>query len=158
MIVYDDVVPLEQNNQLYNKLLYDTAYYYGEKDRIDTPKNGFTSEINKDDELFKMLCEIIFKKNPRLKEKECQRSYVNLVLPKEKLYFHQDGDVTTFLFYFNPIVTYDEGGETQFIINNELISVLPVPSRMIEFDGMIWHKATSFMTIPRISVALKFYY
>jgi hypothetical protein len=85
------------------------------------------------------------------------RFYINCFAPSENPYFHTDGQVgTTFLYYPNLSWDLDDGGETQFVIANELYGVLPIPNRMIYFDANIFHKATSFRNEHRFSVAVKY--
>jgi hypothetical protein len=49
-----------------------------------------------------------------------------------------------------------EGGETQFIVDNEIYGVTPVPNRMVYFDASILHRATSFRNRHRFTVAIKY--
>ena len=50
----------------------------------------------------------------------------------------------------------NEGGETQFLISNEIKGILPIPNRMVIFNGLIYHKATSFRNQHRYTIAIKF--
>ena len=74
--------------------------------------------------------------------------------------FHQDNydeDSLTCLYYV-PVESWflDDGGETQFILNEEMVGVLPFPNRMVYFDSILMHKATSFRNRWRFTVALKY--
>jgi hypothetical protein len=157
MKIYDNVISLEENNSLYKDLVYRRGYYYGEADNPNLPPTGLALNLNPSDDIYLKLYNVLLEKNDAVKNLKLQRSYINLFLPNERPYFHIDGKVTTFLFYINPPVSYDEGGETQFIVNDEVINVLSKPCRLVEFDGMIKHRATSFRTLPRITVAFKFF-
>lgn len=156
MKIFDNIITVEENNLLYQNLVYRRNYFYGETDEAGLPPTGLVFNMNTNDELFIKLYELTIKLNNEVKNLTLQRAYVNLFLPNERPFFHTDGNVITNLFYINPPISYDEGGETQFIINNEVINVLSKPCRMVSFDGTIMHRATSFRSIPRITVALKF--
>ncbi len=127
---------------------------YGEVDDPKFPPTGMVCELQINDPLFLELnnrVNKLYKKN-----KTIIRAYINLFLPNEKPYFHIDGDVRTFLFYINPKVDINENGETQFFLNGEIKGFLPIPGSMVSFDGNILHRATSFRSLPRITVALKY--
>jgi Rps23 Pro-64 3,4-dihydroxylase Tpa1-like proline 4-hydroxylase len=84
------------------------------------------------------------------------RAYINYFTPNEKCYPHKDECDTTVLFYcnFNPKV--EDGGETIFFRDGEIIkSVLPKMGRMVLFDGDILHSARPFNNDYRYTVALK---
>ncbi len=48
------------------------------------------------------------------------------------------------------------GGETQFLIDDEIRGILPFPNRLVYFDANILHKATSYRTGHRFTLALKY--
>lgn len=152
--IYDDVMSLEDNNSIYKKILYESKFCYGEVDDDDHPPTGMVCGLSND--LTKFFCEIALSKNDYVKNLSVNRVYANLFLPKDEPYFHQDESVITSLFYVNPPTSKDEGGETQFIVDDNIFGLLPKPSRLTIFDGRIPHRATSFRTIPRITVAIKF--
>ena len=60
-----------------------------------------------------------------------------------------------FLFYINNW-KLDDGGETQFLIDNQIKGVLPIPNRIVGFDANILHKATTFRNNHRFTLAIKF--
>jgi hypothetical protein len=155
--IFDNCFTEEESFQLY-KMLINRKYRYGETDNEDTPPTGVVFDIDESDPLRQLFvskikeCGSIF----NIKLDSCIRCYVNLFLPNERPYFHTDGDVITCLFYFNPKYDIDEGGETQFIIDGDVRGILPEPGRLVVFDGRILHRATSFRSKPRITVAVKF--
>jgi hypothetical protein len=61
------------------------------------------------------------------------------------------------LFYITPKYDYDEGGETQLLIDGNIIGIRPIPSRLLIFDGNVMHKATSYRSKPRLTVAFKYH-
>ncbi len=160
MNIYDNVVDYNENLKINQSLIIDKAFSYGETDRFDTPVSGMVYDFNLenkfDNDLIIRLKYIIFSVCPDLKKLKLYRQYVNLFLPNERPYFHEDGRGTTCLFYFNQNYSLDEGGETQFYLNDTITGVLPKPGRLVIFDGEILHRATSFRSNPRITVALKF--
>ena len=85
-----------------------------------------------------------------------QRMYVNRFQPGEVPRFHVDGKVLTCLLYADPGEwNLDEYGETQLLVNGEIRGVLPIPNRMVVFDGQLPHRATSFLTRQRHTIATK---
>jgi Rps23 Pro-64 3,4-dihydroxylase Tpa1-like proline 4-hydroxylase len=88
------------------------------------------------------------------------RSYINLFLPNEQAYFHQDKQnnekTTTILYYVNNEPSnLNDLGETFFYINNEIRGIQPVPGRIIIFNGDIWHRASCLRNTDRFTIALK---
>jgi hypothetical protein len=154
--VYDNVVSKETSEKWYQECVR-LPYRYGERDRLWAPSVGFSYDFNGSEELYKNLFIIATEHRPELKEKQVQRSYINLFTPSDRPYFHKDGPVTTCLFYINPETSIEEGGETQFLDEDKIIGVLPKPGRLVMFDGNIMHRATSFRSIIRITIALKFF-
>ena len=153
--IFDNIVSKEENLYIHESLLRGKDYWYGEIDTAGCPPTGMIHNIT-DDGLMNRLKQIVFSCEDNLKNLSIQRSYINLFLPKENPYFHTDGNVITCLFYFNPEYDLNEGGETQFFIENNLTAVQCKPARLVIFDGNILHKATSFRNNPRITVAVKF--
>ena len=85
------------------------------------------------------------------------RMYINCFAPNENPYFHVDGEGYTFLYYCdNEEFDLNEGGETQFLVDNDLMGVLPVPNRMVIFDGTIKHRATTYRSRHRFTIAIKY--
>lgn len=84
------------------------------------------------------------------------RFYVNRFMAKEVPQFHEDGEVITCVYYADPgNWTPDHHGETQLLINGEIRGILPLPNRMLVFDGRLLHRATSFQTRTRHTIAAK---
>lgn len=153
--IYKNVFDYQDNLKLYNKILK-RNFVYGEVDNEDHFPTGMISELKTDEPLFEELEREVYKIDKNYKSLE--RAYINLFLPNENPYFHVDGNVRTFLFYLNPKVDLDEQGETQFYLDGEIRGIPPRPGLMVSFDGNVLHRATSFRTKPRITVALKYKY
>ena len=149
---------METNIKLYNNILYNLSYRYGEYDgekHKDTP-TGLSADIT-DNILYRnMFQSLVFMKCENLKKFKLDRIHVNFFAPNENPFFHDDGDITICLFYLTPGYDLDEGGETQFIIDGNIKGILPKPARMIVFDGKIPHKPTSFRSKPRITVSVRY--
>jgi len=155
MKIIDNILSTEQTNNLYNRFINE-KYSYGETDNDHNLPTGLIHEIT-DNALSNYLGSIASKEFEVLNSLTIYRAYVNLFIPRELPYFHRDGQkVITCLFYINPQYELDEGGETQFIIENKLIAVESKPGRLAIFDGNLLHRATSFRTYPRLTIAIKY--
>ena len=153
--IVDNVFSDEKNEELYNFIL-NSPFYYGEYDNKNTPPTGLTFDI-KENSIINFFENCAIQKMSELKNYKRHRIYVNLFISGEIPYFHVDGDkIITCLFYLNPEYSLDEGGETQFFINDQICGIQSKPKRMVIFDGNILHRATSFRNYCRITVALKF--
>ena len=154
--VYNGVFTPEENLKLYNSILFGKKFTYGEVDSFDTPPTGMVYDMSEDDNLFDKFYAAVLRNHSEIESLSYQRAYVNLFLPHEDPYFHTDGNVITCLFYINPEYNDNEGGETQFLIEDNIVGIKAKPARLVVFDGNIVHRATSFRSNPRLTVALKF--
>lgn len=133
---------------------YESAYSCGEVDYEGAIPTGMIRNISDSEFLYEMLVKKTQKLVPDL---GLNRIYVNCFAPSENPYFHIDGkDGVTFLYYANPVWELDEGGETQFFIDSEIRGVTPIPNRLVYFDSNIPHRATTFRTRHRFTIALKY--
>jgi hypothetical protein len=134
------------------------SYRLGEKDRDNTSPIGGVFEIRKDNNLFSFLDKSLKYRFNELRDLDCYRSYINFFSPNENPYFHYDNDKGyTCLFYPNLNYELDEGGETQFLVDSKIEGILPIPNRMVLFDANLHHKATSYRTKHRFTIAIKYY-
>ena len=60
------------------------------------------------------------------------------------------------LYYVNDEWDIEMGGETQFLIDNEIRGILPLPNRLVYFDANILHRATSYRSGHRFTIAIKY--
>lgn len=128
-------------------------YSYGEVDYPWTPPVGMISQITKSHSLFQLF----EKRLSSLTKFLPHRMYVNCFSPNENPYFHKDDDYgETVLYYPNLDWHHDEHGETQFMLNNEIKGILPIPNRLIKFDATLLHRATCFRTKHRFTLAVKY--
>ena len=134
-----------------------SSYTYGEVDTPQTPPTGMVHEIQRDEDIYKLFESKIKNYYRYVRKLNLYRMYVNCFSPSENPYFHTDGDKgVTFLYYVNDQWTLNEGGETQIIINDEIRGVLPLPNRIVGFNANLLHRATSFRSMHRFTLAVKF--
>jgi Rps23 Pro-64 3,4-dihydroxylase Tpa1-like proline 4-hydroxylase len=150
------------------------SYFYGESDdygNIPTGENigkyvtGMVHEIlpaiNSENKILTLIHNSCFFQFSELKQFHLRRMYVNCFAPGEHPRFHIDtpenvSQLYTCLYYVNEHWDLDEGGETQFYVDNLIYGIPPIPNRMIIFDGSLMHRATSFKNYHRFSIALKY--
>jgi|TARA_B110000858_G_C17641851_1_gene398468 hypothetical protein len=166
--VYDNLITQEENEKYRTTLLCNSHFRYGERDLPYLEPTGvvcdFTNTMNSDDmvdpylnSMLKNLLNKIYEKNDFLKKMRLYRVYLNLFIPNEQPSFHTDGDNTiTCLYYLNPLLDLNEGGETQFFIDEEIRGIVSKPGRLTMFNGRLLHRATSFKSHPRLTLAFKF--
>lgn len=146
-------------NQEYNDIIkycLQAPYFYGETDNSDTPPVGMVSEILELD-ISDMISNKIKTSISEVSNLSLYRMYINCFAPGETPYFHRDGESgITCLYYVNPEYDVNNSGETQFIIDNQSVNVLPIPNRMCYFDASILHRATSFRKNHRFTIAVKY--
>jgi len=155
--ILDSFLSLENHHMIweYSK---NAEFNIIESDYPNNPPTGKSHNLSLDNNISKILLNSLNDKSPNLKDKNLYRAYINYFPQGINPYWHQDGEGYTCLYY--PNLEYNElneGGETQFLINGpEIKGILPIPNRMVVFDGMIYHKANSFRTQSRYTIALKF--
>lgn len=158
-INYIDNFLTEEQHNVVNQYCLNADYNYGESDLDGFPCTGMVSNILNTDPMYGMLENSILNKIKELVEdKELYRMYVNCFASSERPYFHTDGNKgnITFLYYPNLEWCIDDGGETQFLVDENLYGVLPIPNRLLLFDASIMHRATSFRQSHRFTVAIKY--
>lgn len=154
--IYDDFLT---KSEFLDVLKYckNSLYKYGEVDRSDTPSVGMVSEIFEDDIFLKEFDSRIRNKIKSIDKLSLYRSYINCFSPNDRPYFHTDNHQgVTCLYYANDDWNLDDGGETQFLIENEIKGILPIPNRLVCFDARLLHKATTFRTNYRFTIAIKY--
>ena len=133
------------------------TFNYGETDNPDTPPTGMVHNIVESSfifNIFKRKTDAIVKDDLTL-----DKMYINCFAPCENPYYHfdsSDSKCITFLYYANKEWKLNDGGETQFFIDEEIKGVVPKPNRMVYFNSSIFHKATSFRDKHRFTVAIKY--
>jgi hypothetical protein len=152
----DNIIPFNEVTT-YREMLLTYPFKYGEVDSPGLPTTGMVHDFSPDDEIYQKVLSACQKAFPEIADKTPYRAYLNLFMPHEKPFFHTDGEGITILVYLNPPSSYDEGGETQFISQGNCIQgVLPAPGRAVIFNALLLHRATSFRTLTRLTMAIKY--
>lgn len=132
-------------------------YTYGERDNFDTPPVGMVSELSPKSSIYNLFQNVINNSISEVRSYNLYRAYINCFAPSENPYFHTDGDTGfTLLYYPNKEWQQNDNGETQILLNNQIVGVLPVPNRMLLFEASLLHRATSFRDKHRFTIALKY--
>lgn len=157
--IYDNIFDQNIQEKIYNEII-NLNYLFGERDTPNSSPTGKTSLITEDLFTYQEINKFILT-NKFIKNLKIYRSYVNLFLPKEDPFFHIDNENgITLLYYSLPSDNkwnIDEHGETQFYIKekNEIKGIFPIKGRLILFSSNVLHRATSFRTLKRYTVAFK---
>lgn len=134
-----------------------SQYSYGEADSEDSPPAGMTCEILQSDYMYHFFKKKLSDAFPIVLSRQLQRMYINCFSPLERPFFHIDAaDGYTFLYYPQKNLKIDDGGETQFLINESIYGILPLQNRIVKFDASILHRATSLRNSYRFTVAIKY--
>jgi len=159
MEIIDNFLDVDDVKSVF-KYCFTSSYTYGETDdpKLNHPPTGMIHNINSDESIYNLFESKIRDACDSVKGMDLYRMYVNCFAPSENPYFHIDGDGLTFLYYLtNHEWRADDGGETQFLIDDDTIKgVLPISNRLVGFDGNIWHRATPFRYNHRFTLAAKF--
>jgi hypothetical protein len=151
---YDNVISYDKRNKIYD-IICSYEFNNQEYDRVDTPPVGTTYNIE-EGELHEIMMEAINGLN--IGKLDLFRAYINKFKPNERPFWHNDDQGITVLYYANLEWSPDELGETQFYLadTGTTKGILPIPGRIAVFDGLINHRATSFRTQDRYTIAYKF--
>lgn len=168
--VYDNFLSKKDHKFVFN-YCHRALYHYGETDSPFTKPAGMVHDIYSIvDENVVFYPDQIESKNifnlfdSKIKENfssliegcDLYRMYINCFASSENPYFHVDGEGYTFLYYPNDEWDINDGGETQFFVNESFYGVAPIPNRMLIFDASLLHKATSFRNRYRFTLAIKY--
>ena len=169
----DNVFPKDISKFVSQYYIRKAKYHYGEVDNPDQEPTGLTAQsfyyngsshyIDDDSRViydsFKKSIESRYK--DFFRTNQIYRLYCNCFAPREFGNFHTDADDEeekyTFLYYPEHEYKFDieEGGWTEFYINDKIIGILPKPNSMVRFTSQIIHRASPMRTHTRFSVALK---
>ena len=116
---------------------------------------------DKDQYIIDMFDENICSRFPEIEEYELYRAYINCFAPREIANFHQDCadgyDAITFIFYGNELYTgLNDGGATEFYLDDKIIAIPPVPNTLLKFTAWVWHRATPLKSDHRFTYAFKY--
>lgn len=153
--IIDDFLNQNEFYQVCNYCL-NSPYFYGEKDSEETPPIGLVSNVLVESDFYKFFTSRLLEVFSEISEMKIYRMYINCFSPQENPYFHYDNENgKTILYYPNLNWEINDCGETQFLIDNEIKGILPIPNRLIIFDSNLLHRATSFRNKHRFSIAVK---
>lgn len=152
----DNFLSKPEHQRVYQYCLK-APYYYGEPDMIGYPPTGMIHNIPGHEFIHKLLNRKTLDTFEFLQPLKLYRMYVNCFAPGENPYFHIDGESGyTLLYYPNLEWSLQDGGETQFHIEDSVQGISPVPNRLTIFDASILHRATSFRNQYRFTIAIKY--
>ena len=165
---WDNVLNFNDYNAIGNEV-FALNYKYGITDEHGKPPTGLVGHFEKDTVTYKVITELVQKTN--FVKEELTSWYVNYFAPMEKALMHKDFTAWTCLYYINDKYTADDEGETKFFFekgnlggieqNNSselpiILSIAPIPNRVVLFQGNILHAATAFRNKPRFTVAFRY--
>ena len=144
--VQPNYLPLRQYQQI-EDYCYAADYYYGERDNPHTQPTGLVHNLSLNSHIVKYF-----------PTKGLFRAYINYFSAGEQPHFHVDHGRLTSLYYINEEgYNLNEGGCTEIHTHEgHLTSVLPFRNTLVTFDAVLPHRATSFNTLPRFTLALKY--
>jgi hypothetical protein len=159
--VYDDAFSSDLHQEILEYCQSSKrGWLYGESDEVNGPITGLAHYLPEDSFLRLKILNEIWDKVPEMQKLKCYQAYFNLFVPGEIPFFHQDDDEDnngiTALYYPQDGWKLDDGGETQFVLNNSINGIPPIANRLVLFDAHIVHRATSFRSRHRFTLALKF--
>ena len=125
---YIDQFFSEQEHQIIHDYCLNAEYSCSERDDVNLPITGMIHDIPETEFVYKLNKKRLNDSAQQVQGKKLYRMYVNCFVPGEKPYFHVDGDEgVTFIYYPNMKWDKDDGGETQFLMKDDLYGVLPIP-------------------------------
>lgn len=169
---YDDVFTSRTIQVLENEI-QNLSFKYGTRDNPDQPPTGLQCFEFENTHTWATLWNVVNEKLEDLEGLEYRRSNLNFFSTGEDAYYHVDDCNWTVLYYCNSTWQPDEKGETKFFITSKdlgdyklkdvegntnplIVSVAPIPGRIVLFRSDINHSATGFRSSARFVPALKF--
>ena len=163
--IYDDYLSI-QNYQMIWEFVKDAPYKHGEVDyqgsypigmvhELDVNESfGFPTEVDGID-----YSHINFPFPRQVNGCPLSRAYINYYGPRELAVFHiddKDDDSVTLLYYPCPTLSYDEGGTTELMLDNQIVGIRSIANRLLVMKANILHRSTPFKSHPRFTIALKY--
>lgn len=128
-------------------------YKFGEYDKFSIYPDGFVYDISKVENVYKLIFNKIEEKFKVSSYLEIYRMNIN-TFPTTYHSDHKCG--YTFLYYVGDFFDMTNEGETQFLFENFIYGVSPIPNRMVRYPSNIRHKATKFVEGNRFTLASKY--
>ena len=134
-----------------------SSYKYGVYDVKELGPTGLDCKLDPYSHPTDILLDKIYEIRPEFQDK-IRKVTINYFAPREVPYFHVDADEgSTAIYYPNDFYDENEGGETQLFGPDDLIyGVKPRPNRLLIFNSNITHRATSYRSKTRFTIAIKF--
>jgi hypothetical protein len=158
MIKIIDNFLTEEEYNLVKTVENESGYKLESDGIVDTICTGMSLDLFNGTPIYKIFSDKLKTSFDEIKNLNIYRMYVNHFAPLEWPYYHTDTEDFgyTCLYYLNDLWEINDGGETHFYIDNEIIAIPPIPNRVVCFDSTILHKATSFRNKHRFTVAIKY--
>lgn len=158
--VLDDLLLPVEIDRIYQEII-SLPYRVMEWDQEPEQISGNRSDLQKNSFTFNCLKNCIESNIEEVKNLNISEAYVNHFSPRELPYFHVDSDNKnniTVLYYADVWERYDinEGGGTEFIVDDNIISVMPKTGRITCFSSNIVHRATTYRNNHRFTIAFKY--
>jgi hypothetical protein len=156
MQVYDNVLKPEEHALILN-MCKKSNYKHGVYDIKEKGPSGLDCQLDPHSYPTDILLDKVYELKPELQGKLI-RVNINYFVPREVPYFHiDDSEGTTVIYYPSDSYDEDEGGETQLLAPDDIIyGIRPRPNRFLFFKSDIRHRATSYRSSVRFTIAIKF--
>lgn len=152
----DTFLSKSEHQRVYQYCL-NAQYHYGEQDSSQTPVTGMIHNVSGHEFIYKLLNRKILDTFDFLDSLKLYRMYVNCFAPGEQSYFHIDHETGYTLLYYPQLEwSLNDGGETQFYLEDSIQGICPVPNRLAIFDASLLHRAMPFRNSHRFTVAIKY--
>ena len=159
--VFDNTISNEDQDEV-RYIISKSHFKYGITDDSNKPPSGLKS-TNVPLPIIQKIVSFANSqsKNVNFSEFQVESVVVNLFISNELPYFHTDIiKGITIVYYCNETYPFDELGETQFLIKDNngyeyIQGVQPKSGRIVIFTGSISHRATTFRSKPRFTIAIQ---
>ena len=157
--VYNDFLSKEDHEKCLKYCIKTNNYKYGEIDYPGFPPTGMVSKLDLNHHIVDLFHKSFLEKIFEVQNLNLNRAYINCFAPSENPFFHIDNnDPKSLTMLYYPHIKWDlnNGGETQFFVDDSITGILPVPNRLVCFSANIMHRATTFRNGHRFTIAFKY--
>ena len=157
----DNFLPPELHRKAY---LYaqNAPARWGEYDDDPAKPSGSSVQVAASEPIYQKFEQVARGEFKVLEGFDLVRMYINVFFPSEVPRWHFDVvpidglDGYTVLYYPHLNWERNQGGCTEFWVEDHVYGSLPLPNRAICFEGSQWHRATVFPDTVRFTFAMKF--
>jgi hypothetical protein len=158
--VYDNLLHEVERDKIYQEIV-SLPYRVMEWDQEPEEVSGNRSDLPETSFALMTLRNCIERNIKHVEGLTLSQAYVNHFSPREIPYFHIDSSdekSITVLYYADVWDKYDinEGGGTEFLIKDNLMTVLPETGRIVCFSSNLVHRATTYRDNHRFTIAFKY--